>query len=316
MAEVQMPNGGLLSGLAEGVKQGLITYQTMKGIQHNQKMEELSAGVQKNPLTGELEHSPEKQAQMKLQAEKTNREIELLDPSSPASQHYSETASALAGTKVPQGMSGSDLKEFLPVLQKKMANENLIRAIGAKQAGGGQLKLSKGEEAADRAFGKEYEEYIAGGGYAGVQKNLEAAKNAIGLMKSGEAETGGISGLLPKGVRDVVNPNMTRAQEALEQSVQASLRQTLGAQFTEREGQQILQRTFNPRLSTEENIRRAEAVVADLEKRLQAKQAAAEHYESSGSLKGFKGTEMVKAGSDSDAKLKRLQELRRKAAGG
>lgn len=65
MADYQ--TNGLLSGLANGLQQGMITYQTMKNIQHSQRMQELASGVQKNADTGELEYTPEKMAQVQQQ---------------------------------------------------------------------------------------------------------------------------------------------------------------------------------------------------------------------------------------------------------
>lgn len=150
-------------------------------------------------------------------------------------------------------------------------------------------KLTKGQEALDRNFAKTYEEFSASGGYSGAIRNLESLEDAIQTLSQGKGLTGPTVGMFPKGVRDFTNPESAAVQERVEQVVQGSLRQTLGAQFTEKEGMLVIKRAYNPVLSEAENIKRIAAVQKELRGIAEAKAAAAQYFEENGSLVGYKG---------------------------
>ncbi len=150
--------------------------------------------------------------------------------------------------------------------------------------------LSPAEKKIDETAGKDYSDYFAAGGYAGVDKNLKGLEHAKGLLAKPENATGTWKGLLPKPVRDFVQPGLSTAEDDVKGAVQASLRQTLGAQFTEKEGQAIFERAFNPRLSAEENIRRIDSVANEIRSQAKAKQDAGEALQKRGTLKGYNAT--------------------------
>lgn len=147
MPSVTMPSpgGGLLGGLAEGLKQGLITYQTMKGIQHSQQMQELAAGVQKDDQ-GNLQLGPDMQAQRQLAGAQTQRGLHSLDPSS------QESASARAFAKgafqqsnpnasedqlaamFPETLAAADVKDYAPTFGKTVVSGG-YGVQGAKEKG-------------------------------------------------------------------------------------------------------------------------------------------------------------------------------------
>ncbi len=312
-----MADNGLLGGIAEGLKQGLISYQTMKGIQHqNQQLQMMGAehGLVQDQ-SGNWTPSPDAQVERQAKAAENRQKIEALDPNSASNQNLYAGVKSITGVDLPKGLVGPQIKDLSGYAESKAK----VDAVSKEKALDRQLKEQErqekrkekaalpsapGEISADRAFGKDYEEYVAAGGYAGVQNNLAAAKQALELMKTGGAETGGfLTKLTPDGMLDMTNPKLAEAQQNLEKSIQASLRQTLGAQFTEREGVGILKRTFNKNLPTNVNIRNAEAVIADLEKRAQAKELAVQHYEANGTLKGFKGGQLLGAQAPSGGGL-------------
>lgn len=149
--------------------------------------------------------------------------------------------------------------------------------------------LTPGQEAMDKEFAKQIVEWEQMGGYAGAQKNLSRIGGAAGKLESGEVKTGGGRGLLPKFARDVVMPDLSAVQEDIESAAQNTMRATLGAQFTEKEGMQILARTFNPNLPPEENLRRAKLLMNELQSIAEAKNAAMEYFRQNGTLKGYQG---------------------------
>lgn len=150
MPDVTMPNYGLLSGLAEGVKQGMITYQTMKGIQHQNQMQELAAGVQKNPDTGNLEYTPAKQAMIQRQADEVN-------PNSDISQSMAYSRGILANAGNPNipkdifsGKSAADQKDLEGLAKPDisgnyglMGKQTLANLMGQRvQQGNARIQMS------------------------------------------------------------------------------------------------------------------------------------------------------------------------------
>lgn len=129
---------------------------------------------------------------------------------------------------------------------------------------------------------------------------LEDIANSLGKT---DTATGPAIGLLPKPIRDIVTPDGAALQDRAERIIQASLRATLGAQFTEKEGARFLERAYNPRLSEAENAKRLRQVAKELSDIQANKEAALEYLKKNGSLEGFKppASNMPGRGSDSPA---------------
>ncbi len=148
------------------------------------------------------------------------------------------------------------------------------------------MQLTPGQETADKAFGKDYADYIAGGGRAGVDKNLKQLEDTKDDLKNTtwfEQTMGGA----PKLLRDYLTPKAVAREDMVKNSVQATLRQTLGAQFTEREGNMLMDRAYNPRLSPEENIKRVTAIAKELRDKADQKERTGALFEKTGSIKGL-----------------------------
>ena len=186
-----------------------------------------------------------------------------------------------------------DLKERLAD-QKRVLDELKLQQQQVKTEKAQQEKdlpkLTKAQEKVDTEFAKDYNEFINRGGTADVEKNLSQLDEAIGALKTSDSMTGPIVGSVPKFARDIINPKSASIQEAVEEVVQRNLRLVLGAQFTEKEGERLISRAYNPRLSEQENIKRLERLSKQIKGAADAKQRAAKYYEDKGTLKGFKGS--------------------------
>ncbi len=148
--------------------------------------------------------------------------------------------------------------------------------------------LTPAQEAADKTFGKEYADYEAGGGRTGVEKNLGLLQSGIDDLAQPGKISGGVTGYLPfRSVQDYFNPKMAKVRDKLEGAIQGTLRQVLGAQFTQAEGERIMNRIFNPRLSDEENMAKAKIELDSLRAMADNKEAAAKYYRENGTLAGF-----------------------------
>lgn len=119
-----------LGGLAQGINQGLITYQNQQNIKYNQKMEEALTGMQRND-DGSFTPTPAKQQAMQLQSQLQTRQLHEMDPSSQESQTARQVSRGLMqnipGFKgdvsqlIPDNASAADLKENNPLEKATMA---------------------------------------------------------------------------------------------------------------------------------------------------------------------------------------------------
>lgn len=160
-------------------------------------------------------------------------------------------------------------------------------ALTAKATvGAGPAKPTEAQKAVDRAFGKDYAAYIAGGGYSRTITQLDTLKNANSRLQSGKENLSGpILSMAPERAR----MKSIAVQQEIEKTIQSSLRETLGAQFTEKEGENLMKRSFDPRLNEKENAKRVGAIIRELEMMAKAKKDAADYYQKNGSLVGYKG---------------------------
>ncbi len=213
------------------------------------------------------------------------------------------------GTKTPKtGVLGGgkyvytqDPKTGAIDIQKTSVFDEITKL--EKEKTGGIGNLTKGQESVDKAFSKEYQKFVIEGGFADVQKGLSQLDEAVAILSSGENVTGSIISRLP--FQDSVNPSGVKAKELVSEVVQRNLRLILGAQFTEKEGEQLINRAYNPKLSEKENIERIQRLATSMKKALKQKQDAAKYFEKNGTLKGYAGTTNITVDSISnDAGLK------------
>lgn len=166
-------------------------------------------------------------------------------------------------------------------------------ALSVASAGLGvplKAKPTKGQETVDAEFGKDYASFVAGGGFADIQKQLDQLQVAAdGLKAEGSALTGPLVGMQPDWMLNVTNPQAANAKELVTESVQRNLRLVLGAQFTEKEGERLIARAYNPMLKPEENARRVERLITQIRSAAESKADAARYFEENGTLAGWKG---------------------------
>lgn len=145
-------------------------------------------------------------------------------------------------------------------------------------------KPTVGQQTVDKEFGKELNAWNAGG-KADYEENSKIFREAIKSLKSGKVDTGTLSGMgsdFP-GVRTKTRELETRVRKA----INGMLRATLGAQFTEKEGERIFQQTFDPYASPEENIKNMETELAKLEKRKDSIQERTKYFNKNKTLAGY-----------------------------
>ncbi len=174
------------------------------------------------------------------------------------------------------------------------------RAAGVSEARAAEKEAREREEferkgtpaqaAVDTAFAKEYADFVAGGGFADVQKNVRQLQDVQKELKSGENLTGPWIGRTPDWAKQLFGAGKAiTVRETVEEVVQRNLRLILGAQFTEREGERLIARAYNPNLPEAENAKRVGRLLESIQKAASAKISAANYYEKNGTLRGWKG---------------------------
>ncbi|HTL13065.1 MAG TPA: hypothetical protein VL588_11280 [Bdellovibrionota bacterium] len=186
-------------------------------------------------------------------------------------------------------------RQTKPFLDSQLEKANTAKAYAEAKKfnaeAAGSKNLSPGQKAADEAFGKDMADYSYGGGQATVEKNLGKLSGGIDTLKSNPDLTGHLSMKIPllgsDAAQDVLNPQMAQVRDDIRGAIQGTLRQVLGPQFTEKEGTAIFNRAFNPRLTADENARRATQEMSALQNMAADKERAQAYFRQNGTLQGF-----------------------------
>jgi hypothetical protein len=168
---------------------------------------------------------------------------------------------------------------------------DLVLAKETGGAGDGIGKLTPAQKAADTAFGKEYNDFVAGGGITTIEKNLADLDTVIqALEKSPQGDiTGKLIGLSDKaGTLSFTNPKAAEIKDIVGGVVQSNLRAVLGGQFAQKEGEALLARAYNPAQPQKDNLNRIKALRQQIANTAQSKIQAVSQFEEKGTLKDFK----------------------------
>lgn len=164
--------------------------------------------------------------------------------------------------------------------------------IAAKSAEKG-LVLTPGQKAADISFAKDYTDFVNGGGISTIQKNLKQLDDAITKMenakKAGTSLSGRTVGLADSsGTLSYLFPDAAEVKDLVGGVAQSNLRQVLGGQFAQKEGEALLARAYNPAQPVDDNLRRLKALRDQINTAANAKIQSVSYYEENGTVAGFK----------------------------
>lgn len=158
---------------------------------------------------------------------------------------------------------------------------------------------AKARQAVDRAYAKDYVDFIQGGAADAVKALTDLDQASNNLKKSIRAGKDNLTGpvvgsiskipVVGKAIQDIAFPDSANTQELVEYTVQRSLRPILGAQFTEKEGERLISRVYNPRLDQKTNALRLDRLRQQLQRAYDEKMKAAKWFERYGTLSGFQG---------------------------
>jgi len=122
--------------------------------------------------------------------------------------------------------------------------------------------------------------------------NVQKIDDVIEIMENQEV-TGAVEGGTPYALKVILNPESIGVQDDIRSIIFQSLRATLGAQFTEREGENLVRATFNQYLSEEINIKRLKRLRQETVLGLDTKIAMYDHLKEFGTLKNWTGEDLL-----------------------
>jgi hypothetical protein len=130
------------------------------------------------------------------------------------------------------------------------------------------------------------------GGRQTAQENIGKFGQIIQDLEQGQLDTRTLSEFVPFGGdwwRSALNPTGQQGLDNVRGVIFQGLRDTLGAQFTEKEGERLVNAAYNPKLSEEQNIARLKPALARMKATFQAKEALTKHIMDGGDIRDYKG---------------------------
>jgi len=185
-----------------------------------------------------------------------------------------------------QSLNPDEKKVYLQL--KRLDEESLEGLETAKKKGQqGGVVVPPIQMEIDKAFGKDAVDYL-GGGQAQIQANIKNLNDKIRILKSGELNVSGpVIGNTPESIQSFANPAALSFIGDIRDIVFQSLREKLGAQFTEREGDRLVAAAFDQRLPEAENVKRLERLLKTIEGAASSKESMIAHYRDKGTLDGY-----------------------------
>lgn len=205
-----------------------------------------------------------------------------------AKQAETDNAGKLAGISEKYKIQSEKEKSAEEKAQQKLDNSFKQQMLDLQRIKATQDKKEAegaGQKELDKQVAKEYQEWSSGGQKV-AQSEIGKLKNVIQDLRSEKVTTGGLTGMFPD---QLTSNKILGARADVQSSVMGSLRQLLGAQFTEKEGERVIKNTWNEADSTENNIDRLERLANDLESKAIDKSNKARYFQqNNATMKGYK----------------------------
>jgi hypothetical protein len=164
-------------------------------------------------------------------------------------------------------------------------------------------KLSPGLKKLDESFAETYAN-LSMSGLADARSQAATINTVLTKLEAGEPLTGPLIGVLPDFLRAITSPDAQDAIDRVGSVVQRSLREVLGGQFAQREGEQLVRRAYNPSLPPAQNAARLRALFSVLDQTAKNKMDMATYYqENNYSLGGYKGNMGLPTREDLEAAM-------------
>lgn len=209
----------------------------------------------------------------------------LIDPSKPGTPLFTSQPRPEKPSTLGQLIAERD---SLPMADPRRAtyDQAILRATTHAPA----TTVNVGGRETDKKFAEDYVSF-ATGGYADTVKQLEQLRSASKILETSPEGTitGPTIGIMPRPALASLNPQAASTLENVEEVVQRNLRLILGAQFTEKEGERLISRSYNPYLPQAENKKRVDRLITQIQSAAEAKLSASKYFQENGTLEGWTG---------------------------
>ncbi len=147
--------------------------------------------------------------------------------------------------------------------------------VASFQGKGDPAKLSPSEEINNKATeqlaieaSKDYAKWVNDGGYTKAEEKVKVFRNVVTQLSNGSVETGSIIDAFSDAFRIYTgNGDGVALQQEVNRIIALNLKDTLGAQFTEKEAKQLMERSYDPRLKSVSNIAKLNQAILEIVKK-------------------------------------------------
>ena len=151
----------------------------------------------------------------------------------------------------------------------------------------GGIDLSTAQKKVDEEFGKIIADYVLKGAPQ-VKSNLKNLEEKIKILEEGKLNVSGPAiGILGDAAMGALAPDAASFISDIRDIVFQSLREKLGAQFTEREGNRLVNAAFNQYLDESRNVARLQRLYDTIDQAARAKEAAFQYFKENNTISGY-----------------------------
>jgi hypothetical protein len=173
---------------------------------------------------------------------------------------------------------------------------------------------SAGQKSLDQKFATEVVEWQKAGGLPRVMKELKTLREALDNWEdsawvSGRA-LGAVNAVFGQAGRQMVSQKSYDLERSIREVTTSSLKPILGGQFAEKEGERLLQLSFNPMSKASDNKRRLEMLYENIKLSGELKDKAVRYFlKNKGTLAGYEDHIPTYLPEDKELRAKTLEEL-------
>ena len=147
-------------------------------------------------------------------------------------------------------------------------------------------ELTKGQIESDKKFAAANDKWTSGGKSDAI-KLINQLESVSGALASGKNITGPAIGAMPDFLRAVVAPSATQNLELAQEVAARNLKEILGGQFAQKEGENLLARVYNPSLEEGLNAIRINSLMDQMKSAAIQRESKSRYFNTNGTLLGW-----------------------------
>lgn len=196
----------------------------------------------------------------------------------------------LFGERTDEWKEKQDISKKDAEIERKLKQSQIFKNYQDAIKTGGGLALTKGQEAADKDYGKQYHGFASKGvvNTGATLNKLEAIANELeNDAKDGglEASGGTFAAFLPDFMR---SSDAVRRRDDARNAANTTLKELFPGALSDAEREAAAQEYYNDKLGAAENAKIIRGKLAQLRQTRENEIAKARHFQEKGTLKGFR----------------------------